>query len=207
MMRVNILALGAHPDDVEIGCGGTLARYIEEGAYVRVVCMTNINLLLPDPAVVVAEMVESMQRLGVESYSAWRYLPRTLSENRQSVLDDMYALNRERWDMVFCPSRHDLHKDHITVFCEAKRAFKSVTTLGYEMPWNNTTFDTHSFIELSPRHLEKKIDSLGAYVSQSDRDYMSKEFTRAQAVMRGVQIGVRYAETFEVIRWVIPKNN
>ena len=85
---------------------------------------------------------------------------------------------------------------------EAMRAFKNTTLFGYELIWNNLTFDTQAFIPLETRHLEAKIHALGAYTSQHRRDYMQADFTRSIAHVRGVQIGVAYAECFEVIRLV-----
>jgi len=83
------------------------------------------------------------------------------------------------------------------------RAFKNTTILGYELIWNNLTFDTTSFVKLERKYIEKKVHALTAYKSQGSRDYMSEEFIFALAKIRGVQIGAKYAESFEVIRWVM----
>ena len=80
------------------------------------------------------------------------------------------------------------------------RAFKNITILGYELIWNNLTFNTTCFVELDKTHLERKSSALEEYKSQGGRDYMSKEFVFALARSRGVQIGTAYAEAFEVVR-------
>lgn len=105
--------------------------------------------------------------------------------------------------MVFIPSPNDLHQDHQTVAMEGMRAFKQVSILGYELPWNNIKFNTQAFIKLEDRHIIRKIEALKAYKSQSFRDYLTEDFIWSLAKTRGVQIGSKYAETFEVIRWVI----
>jgi hypothetical protein len=75
--------------------------------------------------------------------------------------------------------------------------------LGYEVPWNNLTFNTNAFVFLEERHLEKKLASLNCYLSQFGRHYATAEFIKSLAITRGTQIGAKYAETFEVIRWVL----
>ena len=78
--------------------------------------------------------------------------------------------------MVFIPSLKDIHQDHSTIAQEGLRAFKNTSILGYELIWNNLSFDTTSFIPLEKRHVQAKADSLKEYKSQGQRDYMSTEF-------------------------------
>ena len=111
--------------------------------------------------------------------------------------------NRIRPDMVFTPSSFDTHQDHKTTREETLRAFKQCTILGYEQPWNNITFNTLAFISLRERHIGKKIRALGCYETQKHRAYLSDAFIRGLALTRGVQIEERYAEAFEVIKWVM----
>jgi hypothetical protein len=74
--------------------------------------------------------------------------------------------------------------------------------LGYELPWNNVTFNTECFIRLEERHVNKKLLALQAYESQRHRTYLNANFIRSLATIRGVQITCDFAEAFEVIRWV-----
>jgi LmbE family N-acetylglucosaminyl deacetylase len=101
------------------------------------------------------------------------------------------------------PSLKDIHQDHTTIAQEGLRAFKNITILGYELIWNNLSFDTTSFIKLEKKHIQTKCDALKAYESQEGRDYMSEDFIFSLARTRGVQIGTEFAESFEVIRWVM----
>ena len=82
------------------------------------------------------------------------------------------------------------------------RAFKGTTIWGYELIWNNLSFNTQAFVELGERHVEAKVEALAAYASQRHRAYMDGEFIRSQARVRGVQIGLIWAECFEVVRLV-----
>ena len=106
-------------------------------------------------------------------------------------------------DLVLMPSLRDIHQDHSTIAQEGLRAFKNTTILGYELIWNNLTFDTTSFVRLDKKYIQAKCDALKEYNSQRGRDYMSEEFIFSLARTRGVQIGSQYAESFEVIRWVM----
>ena len=108
-----------------------------------------------------------------------------------------------RPELVLVPSVHDIHQDHGTIANEAIRAFKNVSMLGYEMPWNNLSFETTSFVLLDEADVARKIEALSCYESQRNRPYASADFLRSLARTRGTQIGTTYAEAFQVIRWVI----
>ena len=74
--------------------------------------------------------------------------------------------------------------------------------LGYEVPWNNLTFVSSGFVELEKHHVDKKIKAVACYKTQVNRSYATPEFIKSLALKRGVQIGVAFAETYEVIRSV-----
>lgn len=86
---------------------------------------------------------------------------------------------------------------------EGFRAFKRTTILGYEVPWNNLTFTTNCFVALSQEHVDRKLKALKCYYSQLGRDYIDEEFIRSMLRTRGGQVGGRYAEAFEVVRWLM----
>ena len=101
------------------------------------------------------------------------------------------------------PDLHDLHQDHATIATEGLRAFKFASILSYELPWNNLTFTTSSFVHLDEKHIQTKVNALKAYESQAHRPYSDEDFLRSVARTRGVQIGSKYAEAFNVVRWII----
>lgn len=105
--------------------------------------------------------------------------------------------------MVLTPSPTDIHQDHQVISNEGLRAFKNATILGYELPRNNVSFNTRSFVKLEDRHVRKKIEALGEYRSRQARTYLNSEFRHSLAVTRGTQINAKYAEAFEVVWWVI----
>ncbi len=203
-----VLILAPHPDDAELGCGGTSARLIEEGARVYCATFSLCEESLPTgwpKGVREVEARKAIQEIPIpqDDLLIYRFPVRRLADYRQEILDILVELNsRLVPDLVFLPLPDDLHQDHSTVAAEAMRAFKRTTMYAYEMPWNNIVFRTSAFVTLSEHHLERKVCALSHYESQRDRAYMSEEFTRSQARTRGVQIGVPFAEAFDVLRAV-----
>lgn len=204
-----ILVLAPHTDDGEFGCGGCVARFIDEGKEIYYVAFSTAEESVPEPwpkDILKTEVREATKRLGIPSNNLiiYNFKVRELSYHRQEVLEELIKIKNEVCpDLVFLPSSHDLHQDHSTVSIEGIRAFKNKTILGYEIPWNNIEFQAEAFIILSEKHINKKIHTLDAYNSQKSKSYANEEFVRSLARTRGVQIGSRYAEAFEVIRWVM----
>lgn len=116
----------------------------------------------------------------------------------QKVADFLYGLKPQ--DYVFAPSCDDVHSDHKTVAEQCKRIFKGnlITYLG---AWNGQHEENY-FVELTGDQLEKKINALYCYRSQSHRSYMSSEFIHAQAVYNGIRCGKKYAEGFKIERLI-----
>lgn len=210
MKEVNrILVLGPHTDDGEFGCGGTMARFVEEGKDVYYATFSCAEESVPEGLpkdILLTEVKKASKVLGVKSDNLliYRYKVRKFAEYRQEILEDLVRLNREiKPDLVLMPSRNDLHQDHFTIATEGLRAFKFTSILAYEMPWNNITFETRSFVYLQESHVLTKLESLKCYRSQIGRKYANAEYIMGLARTRGVQIGVDFAETFDIMRWII----
>ena len=103
---------------------------------------------------------------------------------------------------MLIPSSYDIHQDHQVVHMEAVRAFKDISILGYELPWNNMKGQYNYFVELSEIHLENKTRAIESYKSQSERHYIKHKTFKNLAKLRGAQIKRQYAEAFEVIRFL-----
>lgn len=210
MKKANtILILAPHTDDGEFGCGGTIAKYTEEGSRVIYVAFSAAEQsVLPHLPrdILRTEVRKATAELGIADQDCivLDFEVRKFPEQRQKILDEMIKLNKEyQPDIVFLPSIHDTHQDHHTIAQEGFRAFKRTTMLGYEVPWNNLDFSTHCFVGLTEQQVQKKINALDKYQSQKHRNYANELFIKSLAHTRGVQIGKFYAETFEVVRWVM----
>lgn len=201
-----VLVLAPHTDDGELGMGGTIHKLLQMGKKVVYVAFSTASKSLPSgmpPDTLKTEVRHATARLGIvpENLIIYDYEVRELSYARQQILETLIELrNRFKPDMVFVPSPHDVHQDHQTIAQEAVRAFKNTTLLGYELIWNNLTFNTQCFVALEEDDLRAKVAALSEYHSQAGRAYMSGTFIRSLAFTRGTQAGVPLAEVFEVIR-------
>lgn len=205
----NVIVLSPHTDDGELGCGGTISRLLGSGAKVHYVAFSTAEKSVPKhlpPDILKQEVKVATASLGIESANThiFDFEVRRLNESRQEILQILVDLNRKiSPDLILQPCLNDIHQDHATVAMEGLRAFKNKTILGYELIWNNLTFNTTAFVSLDEADVELKCRALTAYKSQSERPYMKQEFIRSLAVTRGVQVGCKFAETFEVIRLAI----
>jgi len=204
-----VLILAPHTDDGEFGCGGSIAKFIEEGKQVWYCAFSTAEKSVPEgwpKNILETEVRDATKRIGIPSdhLIIYKYEVRKLNYVRQEILEELVKIKKEiDPHMVFMPSPNDLHQDHSTVAVEATRAFKQTSILGYELPWNTITFHTQGFIKLSAAHIDKKIAALKAYNSQAGKAYADEDFIRGWAKTRGTQIGADYAEAFEIIRWII----
>jgi len=204
-----ILILAPHTDDGELGCGGSISKFCEEGreVYYAAFCLCSKTLpaeLTPDT--LANECKKATSILGIKSSNLilFNYEVRELPQYRQQVLEELLQLNKQiNPEMVLLPAASDVHQDHQVIHKEALRAFKNTTFAGYELPWNNYSFHTSFFISLSSENISTKVEALKAYKSQSHRNYMQEDFTRSLAKVRGVQANTAYAEAFEIYKWIV----
>lgn len=205
----SVLVLAPHTDDGELGCGGTIVRLIEKKADVTYVAFSTADHSLPKgfpKGILKAEVKCATATLGIDPKNLiiYDYEVRKLNYVRQEILEKLIELRGQKnFDLILMPSLHDIHQDHVTVATEGLRAFKGHTILGYELIWNNVSFNTQSFVKLAKRHIQKKALSLLEYKSQFGRDYMKNDFILSLAKTRGVQIGAKFAEAFEVVRLIL----
>tara|TARA_R110000796_G_scaffold252626_1_gene388919 strand:- start:5861 stop:6499 length:639 start_codon:yes stop_codon:yes gene_type:complete len=205
----NVLVLAPHTDDGELGAGGFIAKLVEDGAKVTYVAFSAAEESVPShlPRDILRHEVKSATLcLGIkpEDLIVLNYPVRKLNYYRQEILEDLIKIrNSSEYDLVLIPSLKDIHQDHAAVANEGVRAFKNTTILGYELVWNNITSDSTCLINIQEKHLEKKYLALQCYKSQEHRKYMGQEFIFSLARVRGAQIGKDFAESYEVIRWVI----
>ena len=204
-----IIILAPHTDDGEFGCGGSIAKFVKDDKEVYYAAFSLAEESVPAPYpknILGTEVKAATAELGIapDHLIIYRYKVRNFAHQRQAILEDLVRLNRDiKPDLVFMPCLQDLHQDHSTIAMEGLRAFKKNSILGYEIPWNNMNFATQCFIALDENDLQTKLKALNCYESQKARTYASEAFIRSLAITRGTQIGVKYAEVFEVIRWII----
>jgi len=204
-----ILVLAPHTDDGELGCGATIAKFCEQECEVfyAAFCLCSKSLPTSLAADTLAnECRKSTEVLGIfpERLILFNYEVRELPAHRQKILEELLQLNKKiNPDLVLLPAVSDIHQDHQVIHSEGMRAFKNTTFAGYELPWNNYSIHTNFLVKISEEQLNKKVAALEQYKSQSHRNYMNEDFIRSLAKVRGVQANTKYAEAFEVYRWLV----
>jgi len=208
----NILILSPHTDDAELGCGGGIAKFVEEGHEILWVVFSTAEDSLPEGLptdTLKDEFFGVIKGLGLkeENYSVFNFKVRNLHEHRQEILEELINIRAGfNPHIAVGPSLNDFHQDHQVVANEMIRAFKTTSSIiCYELPWNHVTFNTQLFVKLKEEHIVKKCEMLKNYKSQlqKEKTYFSDEFIYGLAKTRGVQCNSEYAEAFEVIRWMI----
>lgn len=201
-----VLALSPHTDDIELGCGGTIARMRAAGIMVHSVAFSAAEESVPAGLpldILRREFVSAHAELGIDAAhcEALTFKVRYFPRDRQDILEALVKLNRTlEPDLVLSPSVDDTHQDHCILAEESYRAFKGTSIWAYEVPWNQPVTRLNTFVTLSEADLERKYAAVEKYESQRHRSYVSREFIRSLAVVRGSQIGAPLAEAFEVVR-------
>lgn len=198
-----VLFLGAHPDDIELGCGALLHHIVR---HTDVWCVTlSDNQKNPDLPNIKAEHYASMAVLGVpeEKIILGPFTTRVFPESRQDILEYFLKLRREFTpDLIFVHSKQDVHQDHLTMTDEALRAFRGITVLGFDVVRSSYGFFPHFLVEVAEEDVNKKIEALSKYETYRDRYYFNSELTRSIMVRHGALAERPFAEGFDILRIV-----
>jgi LmbE family N-acetylglucosaminyl deacetylase len=198
-----VLFLGAHPDDIELGCGALLNHIINQ---TDVLCVTlSDNQKNPDLQNVKKEHLESMSVLGVpkEKIVLGPFTTRVFPDARQEILEYFLNLRRDfKPDLIFVHSKQDVHQDHNTMTNEALRAFRGITVLGFDVVRSSYGFFPHFLVEVTEEDVNKKIEALSKYETYRDRYYFNSELTRSIMVRHGALAECPFAEGFDILRIV-----
>ena len=198
-----VLFLGAHPDDIELGCGALLHHIVRQ---TEVLCVTlSDNQKNPDLRDVKSEHFESMAMLGVskEKIVLGPFTTRVFPDSRQEILEYFLKLRRDfNPDLIFIHSKQDVHQDHNTMTNEALRAFRGTTVLGFDVVRSSHGFFPHFLVEVNEEDVNKKIEALSKYETYRDRYYFNNELTRSIMVRHGALAECPFAEGFDILRVV-----
>lgn len=205
-----VLAVSAHADDVELACGGTIAKLTKAGIPVHHLILSLREIASPDTFShdeLVEETYAANEAIGIPRERVILHdLPnRTFPAQRQEILDILYKLGKElKPALILIPSQDDMHQDHGTLANECFRAFKDYTLLSYELPWNRIISHINCYVVLSEEEMNAKLASLAHYDSQVQvRNFFSERYIRSLAITRGMQVKNEYAEAFEVVRLIV----
>jgi len=206
--KSKVLVLAPHTDDGELGCGGTIARLIEEENDVYYVAFSICEESVPEgfpKDALEKEVKKATYSLGIkpENLFLFKYPVRKFNSFRQDILEDIVKLRTKiKPDIIFMPCSNALHQDHKTIYEEGMRAFKHFTCYGYDLPWDTVKFTTTAFFILEEKQVQKKCRAMDFYETQKFRTYVDDQFLKGLARVRGAQIATKYAEAFEVLRLI-----
>lgn len=199
----NILFIGAHPDDIELGCGALLAHISDQS---EVLCVTlSDNQTNPALGKLIEEHYRSMEVLGVprERVVLQSFETRNFTRDRQQILEYLYELGAQhRPDLVFVHSQADIHQDHAVSTREALRAFRGTSVLGFDVLRSSYGFFPHFLVEVDEGDVERKLKALAEYKTYANRYYFSPEVIRATLVRHGALAERPFAEGFDILRVV-----
>lgn len=193
--------IGAHPDDIEIGCGALIANI---APHTDLLCVTlSDNQANPALSHLVEEHYRSMAILGVpeKSIALGTFETRRFPHFRQEILEYMLDINRTfNPDIVFVHAKADIHQDHSTITDEALRAYRGKTVLGFDVIRSSYGFFPNFLVEVSEEDVNKKIAALSEYKTYDSKYYFDANVTRATLVRNGAIAERPYAEGFDILR-------
>jgi len=201
---MNILAIGAHPDDIEYGCGGSLAKHGKQGDHVCAIVLTK-GEKGGNPTTRVHESEKALSTFNVgeihfgdfKDTELYNYIPSLIV-----FIEDF--VNRLSPDRVYTNTQNDRHQDHIATFIATKAACRSVhQVLAYETPSSDYNFKPQAFIDIKD-YIDIKIEAVLKHKTQNEKEYMKVEAIKGLSMFRGQQL-LNYSpvEAFEVIRYKI----
>jgi LmbE family N-acetylglucosaminyl deacetylase len=201
---LSVLALGAHPDDIEIAAGGTLLTLAQRhrGLHVSYVLMTGTRER-QEEARAAARAFTPGADLAVELYDLPEgRLPAVYGQVKE-VLEGVARSVRP--DVILAPSAGDAHQDHRTVGELVPTAFRDQVYLAYEIPkWDGDLTRPNTYFPLTDDIAGRKVELLDkCYPSQRGRDWWGEETFLALARLRGMECRSRYAEAFICTKLII----
>lgn len=199
----NVLAVGAHPDDIELGCAGTLTRHVAQGDRVTMLVVTYGEAGPGD-----IELRKEESRLAAQAIGAdliFGGLPDGSVSNHELALVHLIedVVRNTGATTVYTHGQKDSHQDHRAVALASTGACRSVPrVLCYDSP-SSLSFTPSVFVDITAT-LDKKLSALRAHRSQVGNSLMaSPAFVMTQAGYRGFQARCEAAEAFEALRLVL----
>jgi LmbE family N-acetylglucosaminyl deacetylase len=210
-MRMNILAIGAHFDDVELGCGGALARHAKNGdnVYVYVATISGFsdqyNQTVRSSEIALDEARDAMQILGVKELICGKF--RTLEVEFVDALnvEILKIVQEKSIDQVYVHWVGDIHHDHQAVARASLHSCRHVPRmLMFRSNWYHSTMEFRgNFYADITDQWDIKARAIQAHASEMERTGSKwLAFFKNEAENAGQRIGVRYAEVFELVKWL-----
>lgn len=207
---MNVLAIGAHFDDIELGCGGALAKHVANGdrvfAYVATLSgfKDQDNQVIRTNETALQEGVKAMEILGVELIRG-SFNTLEVEFTDELNVDILQIVKQKNIQKVYTHWMGDVHHDHQAVARASLHSCRHVPRLlMYRSNWyhSNVDFKGNFYVDISET-LDKKMEAVSAHESEMDRTHRKWiDFFTNEAANAGQRIGTKYAEIYEVVKWL-----
>lgn len=202
-----VLFIGAHPDDIEICCGGTIFKLKENNEiHVRVFspCVQSVPKGMGVYAIA-DDFKRAMDYLNPKTNFLYDFPVRRFSEHRQNILEKLIDIrNKIKPDVVFCIAKDDGHQDHNVIGEETIRAFNNqASIITYSLPKNSNKSEFNMVVELTEDEVEVKNNILKCYITQQHRPYFKEGVFKTTLEYNGLITNKKYSELFNIYKLFI----
>lgn len=199
---MNILAIGAHPDDIEFGCGGTLIKHAEKGDKVFMLVLTS-GEVGGDSEKRKCEQEKAAHFIKSKKIFWGEFKDTEIPRDRSVITTIEKVIRQTNPHTVYFNYLADIHQDHRALAHAALSATRYIKeVLFYEVP-TTQNFEPDVFVDIS-HVMEKKLRLMKLHCSQINRTRVENlsilESVKSCAVFRGYQGRVKYAEGFRALR-------
>ncbi len=199
---MRIVAIGAHPDDIEIGAGGSIAKHIAAGDEVYFIVLTSGGSGAGTAEIREQEQKNSCKILGVKELFLLKYTDTAIPNTFDTIMKVEEVINKIKPDRVYTHYRNEIHQDHRTT-CEvtlsACRNVKQI--LMYEGPSTMSDFHVNFWINIDG-YAQKKIDCIKAHSSEGQKEILKIDAIMGMNTFRGYQARTTFAEGFVAFRYL-----
>ena len=209
---MNVLAIGAHFDDVELGCGGTLARHARNGddVYVYIATVSGFTNQYNEPVrsseIALKEAKNAMAILGAKGLICGKFKTLEVEFIDELNIDILKIVEEKKIDLVYAHWIGDIHHDHQAVAKASLHSCRHVPRLlMYRSNWYHSTmeFRGNFYVDITD-YWNIKEQAILAHESEMDRTNRKWiNFFKNEAENAGQRIGVEFAEIFEVVKWLV----
>ena len=202
---MNILAIGAHPDDIEFGCGGTLYKLSRHKNKIYLFVATEGEIGAPR-GIRKKEQLIAAKYLKAKDIFWGEFVDTRVPTGKELINKIEKTVKKTKADLVFVNYFDDVHQDHRAVsecVLSATRYVKKV--LFYEVP-TTRNFEPDIFVDIT-KTMDKKEKLLRMHASQIKKTRIPNlsiiESAKSCAIFRGYQGRVKYAEGFRSLRYML----
>lgn len=208
---MKILVISAHADDAELGVGGTIAKHADNGDEVRLLIITHSGYSDYDGNIVRTKETAKIESdratkiLGIKKIDCLNYETKKVFYNVELIEDINKYVDSFNPDIIYTHWEGDINQDHEAI---AKATFvgarKYNKILKYKSNWHTTNVDFKGnfFVDIT-NQFDRKMRAIAEHKSEvNKRGNIWQEYFKCEAIKNGIEIGVEYAEKFEIYKWL-----